>query len=122
MTTTQAGVVLRHIRGLKQAGAAHQLTDRQLLERFAARREEAAFEALLRRHGAMVQGVCRRVLGNPHDAEDAFQATFLVLARKAREVGRLGSVGGWLYQVAYTTALKAKVSTAARRRREQWPE
>jgi RNA polymerase sigma factor (sigma-70 family) len=122
MTTTQAGVVLRHIRGLRDAGTAHELSDRQLLEHFAARREEAAFEALLRRHGAMVQGVCRRVLGNPHDAEDAFQATFLILARRAREVGRRGSVGGWLYQVAYTTALKAKASAAARRRREQRPD
>ncbi len=122
MTTTQAGVVLRHIRGLMGADAAGRLGDRQLLERFTARRDQAAFEALLRRHGPMVQGVCRRVLGNAHDAEDAFQATFLVLARRADSIGRRESVGGWLYQVAYNTALKAKASAAARRRREQRPD
>jgi RNA polymerase sigma factor (sigma-70 family) len=122
MTTTQTGVVLRHIRGLRNAGAAHRLSDRQLLERYAARHEEAAFEALLKRHGPMVQGVCRRVLGGAHDAEDAFQATFLVLARQAGAIGRRESVGGWLYRVAYNTALKAKASAAARRRREQRPD
>ena len=122
MTTTQAGVVLRHIRGLRQAGAAHRLSDRQLLDRFMARHEEAAFEALLKRHGAMVQGVCRRVLHNAHDAEDAFQATFLVLARRAATISRRESVGGWLYRVAYNTALKAQASAAARRRREQRPD
>jgi RNA polymerase sigma factor (sigma-70 family) len=122
MTTTQAGVVLRHIRGLIGADGAGRLGDRQLLERFTAAREEAAFEALLRRHGPMVQGVCRRVLGNAHDAEDAFQATFLVLASRAGSIGRRESVGGWLYQVAYNTALKARASAAARRRREQRPE
>jgi RNA polymerase sigma factor (sigma-70 family) len=119
MTTTQAGVVLRHIRGLAAVNAAGHVDDRQLLERFTARREGAAFEALLRRHGPMVHGVCRRVLGNAHDVEDAFQATFLVLASRAGSIGRRESVGGWLYRVAYHTALKARASAAARRRREQ---
>ena len=119
MTTTHAGIVLRHIRGLIAADASGHLGDRQLLDRFTARREEAAFEALVRRHGPMVYGVCRRVLGNAHDAEDAFQATFLVLASRAGSIGKADSVGGWLYQVACNTSLKAKASAAARRRREQ---
>jgi RNA polymerase sigma factor (sigma-70 family) len=119
MTTTQAGVVLRHLRGLIAADGPGLLGDRQLLERFTAAREEAAFAALVRRHGPMVHGVCRRVLGNAHDAEDAFQATFLVLASRAGTIGKAESVGGWLYQVAYNTALKARASAAARRRREQ---
>jgi RNA polymerase sigma factor (sigma-70 family) len=122
MSTTQAGFVLRHIRGLRDAGAVQRLSDRQLLERYTARHEEAAFEALLKRHGPMVQGVCRRVLIDAHAAEDAFQATFLVLARRAGTIGRRDSVGGWLYRVAYNTALKAKASAAARRRRERRPD
>src|SRR5690242_3517088 len=83
-------------------------TDAQLLEGFIACRDEVAFEALVRRHGPMVLGVCRRVLGNAHDAEDAFQATFLVLVRKAATVRPPGMVGNWLYGVAHRTALEAK--------------
>src|SRR5689334_4712189 len=85
MTTGRASAVLRHIRELssRPPGAAD---DRLLLERFTAGRDEAAFAALVRRHGPMVLGVCRRVLHNAHDAEDAFQATFLVLARKAGSI------------------------------------
>src|SRR5207253_6439186 len=85
------------------------------LERFLTLREEVAFEALVRRHGPMVLGVCRRVLRNGHDAEDAFQATFLVLVRKAGSIVPRELVGHWLYGVAYRTALKAR-SMAARRR------
>ena len=89
------------------------MTDGQILECFITRRDEAAFEALVRRHGPMVLGVCRRILRNTHDAEDAFQATFLVLARKAPSIGQRELVGNWLYGAAYRAALEAK---AARRR------
>ncbi|HEX5269160.1 MAG TPA: sigma-70 family RNA polymerase sigma factor, partial [Gemmataceae bacterium] len=116
MTATRANVVLRHIRHL--AEGAGRLDDRQLLERYAATREEAAFAALVRRHGPLVLGVCRRVLGDAHDAEDAFQATFLALARRAASVGRRAALGTWLYQVAYRAALLARKQSAVRRHYE----
>jgi RNA polymerase sigma factor (sigma-70 family) len=94
-------------------------SDGQLLERFLSQREEAAFEALVCRHGPMVLGVCRRVLRDGHDAEDAFQATFLVLVRKAASIMPRELVGNWLYGVAYRTALKARCMTARRRARER---
>ncbi len=119
MATGQMSGVIRHLRRavlLRDGGG---LTDGQLLECFLARRDEAAFAALVMRHGPMVLGVCRRVLRNPHDAEDAFQATFLVLVRKAASVVPRELVGHWLYGVAYRTALKAKATAARRRAKER---
>src|SRR5262245_15534171 len=95
------------------------LGDAELLESFLTRQDEAAFGALVRRHGPMVLGVCRWVLGHAQDAEDAFQATFLVLARKAGSLGQRDLVGNWLYGVAYRTAREAKARNARRRAREK---
>jgi RNA polymerase sigma factor (sigma-70 family) len=110
--------VLRHLRkaALRQAGDS--LTDGQLLDSFVAQRDEGAFEALVRRHGPMVLGVARRVVGNAADAENIFQATFLVLVRKAASVRPRETLGNWLYGVAYRTALKVR-GTAARRRAKE---
>jgi RNA polymerase sigma factor (sigma-70 family) len=117
MATGHTNRVLTH---LHRAVLLHErgLTDAQLLERFLARREEVAFEAMLRRHGPMVLGVCRRVLADPHDAEDAFQATFLVLVRRAASIVPRSRLGPWLHGVARRTALKARSSAARRRRAE----
>jgi RNA polymerase sigma factor (sigma-70 family) len=94
--------------------ALDELTDEELLERFTSQREEAAFTALVRRHAALVLGVCRRVLHHAQDTEDAFQAVFCVLARKAGAIRRRSAVAGWLYAVAYRIACRAR---AARGRR-----
>jgi RNA polymerase sigma factor (sigma-70 family) len=107
--------VRRHI--LLQDGGG--LTDSELLGCFVERGDPAAFEALLRRHGSMVWGVCRRVLHDPHDAEDAFQATFLVLLRKAARIASRERLGGWLHGVAHRTALEARTLIARRRQRER---
>ena len=119
MSSTQAGLVLQHLRQLAGARRVAQPPDVQLLERFTAQRDEAAFAALVRRHGPMVLNVCRSVLRHEQDAEDAFQATFLVLARKADTIRRPGAVGGWLYEVAHHVAVKAQAGAARRRARER---
>jgi RNA polymerase sigma factor (sigma-70 family) len=108
------GVLLRHIRRLTAAGTPAPAPDAELLECFAAQHDEAAFAALVRRHGAMVLGVCRRVLKDWHEAEDTFQAAFLVLARKAGSVRRRGSLASWLYAVAYHLAVRARANAARR--------
>jgi RNA polymerase sigma factor (sigma-70 family) len=110
-------IAVRRFRGL--AISSERLSDRQLLQRFTLHRDESAFAALLERHGSMVLGVCRRVLGCPQTADDAFQATFLVLLRKAGSLAWQESVGSWLHKVAYRVALKARVSQQRRRARER---
>src|SRR5262245_35667519 len=114
--------ILRQLHRLTGAAATVGLTDRHLLERFATGRNEAAFAALVQRHGALVWGVCLRILGAEHDAEDAFQATFLVLVRKAASLGKVASVAAWLHGVAYRVALKARAEAAQRRARERQAE
>ena len=118
MTAVRANAVLDCVRRTAYLGNG-ELGDAQLLDDFIACREEAAFAELLRRHGPMVLGVCRRVLANPHDAEDAFQATFLILVRKAATIQPRHLVCRWLYGVAYRTALKARQAARRRREREQ---
>src|SRR5258706_4262371 len=96
--------VIDYLRRAVLGGSEAELTDAQLLECFVSHREEAAVAALVRRHGPMVWGVCHRVLLNHHDAEDAFQATFLVLLRKAASIMPREMVANWLYGVAHQTA------------------
>jgi RNA polymerase sigma-70 factor (ECF subfamily) len=118
MTVNRLGQAVRCLRRAVLSGGPAEPADGDLLDRFIARRDEAAFADLMRRHGPMVLGVCRRVLGNHHDAEDAAQAVFLVLVRKATSVTPRGTVGNWLYGVAYRTALEAQAAAARRRRKE----
>src|SRR5262249_8491481 len=110
------GFTLRLRRLLRPADPA---PDAELLARFIEDRDGEAFALIVRRHGPMVRGVGRRVLRNADDADDAFQATFLVLARRARAVRSRALLGNWLYGVAYRTALEAKRAAAVRRARER---
>jgi RNA polymerase sigma factor (sigma-70 family) len=119
MATNQLRRVLQSLRGITSFHQDDVLSDGQLLESYLRTREEAALAALVHRHGPMVWGVCRRLLRSHHDAEDAFQATFLVLVRKAASVVPKELVGNWLYGVAHQTALKARATTARRRTREK---
>ena len=115
------GRVLREIRTLYSVGTIRELSDGQLLERFTTDRGEAAelaFAVLVERHGPMVFRVCKGVLAGWQDAEDAFQATFLVLVKKARALGVRDSLGPWLHQVAFRTASSARISAARRHRCE----
>jgi len=99
---------IRRLRGDLAASQRGGVSDAQLLDRWLAQRDEAAFEVLLWRHGPMILGVCRRVLGHDADVEDAFQATFLLLLRQAASIRRGASVAAWLYQTAYRVALRAR--------------
>jgi RNA polymerase sigma factor (sigma-70 family) len=117
-----AGSIVRQIESLFEGGSVAGLTDRQLLERFTASRDaagDAAFVALVTRYGPMVLHVCRQLLGDRHYAEDAFQAVFLVLARKALSIRDPDLVGTWLYGVAIRTARKARARLDRRREREE---
>src|SRR5919204_5156196 len=115
MPASPMNSVIEHLRRAALRDSAG-LGDRELLGCFIERHDEAAFAALVKRHGPMVWGVCRRLLSH-HDAEDAFQATFLVLVRKAASIVPREMVANWLYGVAHQTALKARATAAKRRGR-----
>jgi RNA polymerase sigma factor (sigma-70 family) len=119
MANAQLHGVLHHLHSLRDAQAMTEAPDAQLVERFARGHEEAPFAALVRRHGPMVWSVSRRVLANLHDAEDVFQATFLLLARKAQAIRKAESVGSWLHGVAQRLALKVRVQQVRRQAREK---
>jgi RNA polymerase sigma factor (sigma-70 family) len=114
--TTLQGI-LEHLRKLTNPARDRDLSDVDLLERFRLRREEAAFTLLVQRHGPMVLAVCRRVLGDAHEAEDAFQATFLVLIRNAAAIRKQRSLAAWLHGVASRLAHKARKRTLRQRER-----
>ncbi|HLJ97341.1 MAG TPA: sigma-70 family RNA polymerase sigma factor, partial [Gemmataceae bacterium] len=114
MGTAVLASALEQLRAMVHAKACEELSDRQLLEQFLIQREEAAFVALLQRHGPMVLQVCRRVQGNDHDAEDVLQATFLLLARKAGSIRKPESLASWLHGVAQRLAMKARSQESRR--------
>src|SRR5262245_33946077 len=118
MPSSELGSVLRHLRRMIGLRGVADSPDRELLDRFVQRADETAFEALLRRHGPLVHGVCRRMLSDPNDVDDAFQATFFIFVRKARGVARGDSVGSWLYRVAYHAAARVRSRTGLQRVRE----
>jgi RNA polymerase sigma factor (sigma-70 family) len=119
MANAQLAGVLRHLRHLVAARRVEELSDGRLLERFVRGRDEAAFAALVQRHSGLVLGVCRRVLQHAQDAEDAFQAAFLVLAQRAGAIRNPEAVGSWLYEVAYHIATRARAHAARRRTSER---
>jgi RNA polymerase sigma factor (sigma-70 family) len=119
MTHGPLHTVLRQLRRIAAVPGASELSDGQLLERFARQRDEAAFATLVRRHGPLVLGVCWRGLRQAEDAEDAFQATFLVLARKAGSIRWQASIANWLYEVASRVTANVRGASARRRRQER---
>jgi RNA polymerase sigma factor (sigma-70 family) len=118
MSCVRRGIVLRQMGRLFGDGTLTGLGDGQLLERYLTRRDDDAFEALVDLHGPMVLGLCRRMLRDPRDIEDAFQATFLVLVRKAPAIRDRNLLSNWLYGVAYRVARRARTRTLRRRDRE----
>src|ERR1700722_14718455 len=112
------GNALRQLR-IQEAAAAIEFADADLLERFRNRLDADAFAVLVQRHGPLVLAVCRRILHDPNDADDAFQATFLVLARKAHTIRNTDSVVGWLHGVATRLAARHRADAARRRRHER---
>jgi RNA polymerase sigma factor (sigma-70 family) len=118
MHTPATSSILHLIRTTVEGRGAREAADPELLQRFHAQRDQDAFHALIRRHGPMVLDVCRGVLANEADVEDAFQATFLILVRKAGSIRKTGSLASWLHGVAYRTALKARSQSAVRKKHE----
>jgi RNA polymerase sigma factor (sigma-70 family) len=118
MANAQLGTVVHHIRRMTVTACAEPTSDAELLERFVNRREESAFETLVQRHGPLVLSLCRRLLDDRHEAEDAFQCTFLVLARNAGAVRKRDSLGSWLYGVAYRVSRQLRLRNAQRQRQE----
>src|SRR5262245_38756911 len=119
MQPSHLRMILGRLCSAPGATAGSDLSDADLLERFRTRHEEAACTLLIQRHGAMVLGVCRRILRNAHDAEDAFQATFLVLVRQAGSIRKGASLGSWLHGVALRVAHRARARSILRRDRER---
>ena len=122
MTSLASAMVVRQIGSLFEGSAVAGMSDRQLLDRFISERDcagETAFAALVVRHGSLVLAVCVDVLGDQHDAEDAFQAVFLTLAQKARSIREPDLLANWLYGVAVRTARHAKCRRRHRHRTEK---
>src|SRR6185312_488603 len=123
MSASTIGLFVRHLAVSEEAKRLRDSSDRDLLAAYQTERNEAAFTELMRRYEALVLRTCRRVLGQGPDAEDAFQATFILLSRKAgqlaREAARSLSLGGWLHRVAYQTSLDARIGMARRKARER---
>jgi RNA polymerase sigma factor (sigma-70 family) len=119
MAMGQGSSVVDYLRKVTARRLASSSTDATLLQLYVSQRDEVAFETLVNRHGAMVHGVCQRILGNRHDAEDAVQATFLVLVYRAGSVRKQASFSHWLYSVACRTALQARTKLARRRVHEK---
>jgi RNA polymerase sigma factor (sigma-70 family) len=119
MSARPLHTILWHLRKRVNPPPARGISDSELLRRFVSARDESSFELLVWRHGPMVLAACGRVLSDPHAQEDAFQATFLTLVRKAGSIGKRQSVGSWLYKVAYRIALRARARAARRSSRER---
>src|SRR5262245_16996447 len=118
MTTTAASPILHLIQRVALDQRLKELPDQELLRRFSSGRDAMAFSVLLRRHGPMVLNLCRNMLANEEDAEDAFQAAFLVLAQRVGAIRKQSSVASWLHGVAYRIALKARAAFARRQKHE----
>ena len=114
-----SGVILGQLDRVFNQGTVAGLDDEKLLKQFVVERDDVAFAALVARHGRMVLGVCRRILQDEHDVEDAFQATFLVLVNRAKAIRDGGLLGHWIYGVAHRVAVRARANAARRYVREQ---